>query len=117
MNTMESNQIEVSDTSDAAECFTVDLIPAAELVDGAEIDLAGELVLAAELSDEETEIALDAIAISPEGLALNAESWRLRDEIASAIAPKLAAIRHARQQLFRGLDERTLPRIIRIQSA
>jgi hypothetical protein len=118
MNTTENSQIEVSEVCDAAEKFTVDLIPAAELIDGAEhCELASELVLAAELTDDESEIALDAIVISPEGLEANARGWDLLATIEREIAPQLAAIQHAREVLFRGYDERTLPRIIRIQNA
>lgn len=116
MNTTENSQIEVSETSETSERFTVELHPAAALIDGAEhCELASELVLAAELSDEESDIALEAIAISPEGMELNARAWETLADIRREVAPKLRAIQSAREQLFRGYDER-LPRIIAIQS-
>jgi hypothetical protein len=111
MNTTEST-IEVSDTSETPERFTVELIPSADLIDGA--DLASELVLAAELTDEQEEIAIEAIAISPEGLKNNAKLWRMRDWIEKQIAPQRAAICQAREELFRGYDERTQPATIRM---
>lgn len=107
------NTIEIDDTSETSESFTVDLIPATESIDGAAIgEIAGELV-AADLTDEQEEIALEAIAISPEGLKLNAKAWRMRNWIAEQVAPQAEAIRHARAFLFRGLDERQFTPTVR----
>lgn len=115
MNTTESNQMEVSEVCETSERLAVELVPAYDLIDGAEVEMAEELTLAVELTDAEEEIALDALVISPEGLAANERTWELRDRIFASVAPKLYAIREARAFLFRGLDDRTsLPSAIRM---
>lgn len=48
----------------------------------------------------------EAIALSPEGIALNSASWSMRETIAREIAPQLEAIRKAKAELFKRFEDR-----------
>jgi hypothetical protein len=68
-----------------------------------------ELSLNVELSTEENEFELEAIALTPEGIALNENSWNLRNAIERELRPKLFALRNAYANGFKRFEDNFNP--------